>query len=105
MKTTIAKTLAITLALGFSLPAFAHEVDARQANQQHRIAQGVRSGQLTPGETARLEHREAHIRREIHHDRMAHGGHLTPRERARINREENRASRHIEHAKHNHHHA
>jgi hypothetical protein len=105
MKTTIAKTIALAVAVGFSLPAFAHEVDARQANQQHRIAQGVRSGQLTPGETARLERREGHTRREIHRDRVAHGGTLTPREHAKINREENRTSRQIEHAKHNGRHA
>jgi hypothetical protein len=30
-------------------------IDAREANQQRRIEQGVKSGTLTPGETGRLE--------------------------------------------------
>ena len=37
------------------------EVGQRQRNQQERIAQGVKSGQLTAGETAHLEGREAAI--------------------------------------------
>jgi len=39
----------------------AQEIKKRQENQQDRIAQGVGSGQLTPRETARLEHREANL--------------------------------------------
>ena len=35
------------------------EVGQRERNQQERIAQGVKSGQLTAGETAHLEGREA----------------------------------------------
>ena len=37
------------------------EVGQRQRNQQERIAQGVKSGQLTAGETAHLEGRESAI--------------------------------------------
>src|SRR5213593_3804350 len=37
------------------------EVGQRQRNQQERIAQGVKSGQLTSRETAHLERREAAI--------------------------------------------
>ena len=96
-----AKLLSAALALSLAAPAFAAEVDRRQANQQARIAEGVESGQLTPGETARLERREAKTRREIRRDRTANGGTLTPAERAKINREENRTSRAIYRAKHN----
>lgn len=32
------------------------QINARRINQQDRIAQGIRSGQLTAGETSRLEH-------------------------------------------------
>lgn len=100
MTFTCGKILAAVLAVSMSASAFAAEVDRRQANQQARIAEGVESGQLTPGETARLERKEAKIRREIRRDRAANGGKLTPAEKAKINREENRTSRQIYRAKH-----
>src|ERR1700732_1543912 len=40
------------------------EVGQRKENQQDRIAQGVKSGQLTPGETAKLEKQQQGINRE-----------------------------------------
>ncbi len=101
MTTRIGMTIAAVLALGLAAPALAGEVDSRQTNQQARIAEGVESGQLTPGETARLERKEARNRRQIHRDRAANGGTLTPAERAQVNREENRTSRQIYDAKHN----
>jgi len=76
------------------------EVGQRQRNQQERIAQGIKSGQLNARETARLEGREAHINKEIHNDRAANGGHLTPAEKAKVNRQENRTSRAIYRQKH-----
>jgi hypothetical protein len=76
------------------------EVGQRERNQQERIAQGVKSGQLTAGEASRLEGREAHINREIRRDRAENGGTLTPAERRRINRQENRTSRAIYRQKH-----
>ena len=100
MASTHGKLLAAALAASLSVPALAAEVDRRQANQQARIAEGVESGQLTPRETARLERKEAKIRREIRRDRAANGGTLTPAEKAKINREENRTSRQIYRAKH-----
>lgn len=101
MTSTHGKLVAAVLAIALSVPALAAEVDRRQANQQARIAEGVESGQLTPRETARLERKEARIRREIRRDRAANGGKLTPVEKAKINREENRTSRQIYRAKHN----
>jgi len=76
------------------------EVGQRQRNQQERIAQGVKSGQLNPRETARLEGREAAIHKEVHNDRVANGGKLTPAEKAKVNRQENRTSRAIYRQKH-----
>ena len=72
----------------------------RKARQQARIAQGVRSGQLTAGETARIERREARLNREIRDMREDNGGRLTPRERRRVNRQQNRLSREIYREKH-----
>ena len=79
----------------------AGEIRNRRENQQDRIAQGVASGQLTTGETARLEHREANLNREIRHDRVMNGGNLTNNEKARINRQQNALSNSIYRDKHN----
>jgi hypothetical protein len=84
-----------------ALPAAAQsnrEINRRKVNQQYRIAQGIRSGQLTPRETRHLEAREAHINRQER--RMKADGNFTPAERARINREQNRTSRAIYRQKH-----
>ncbi len=77
------------------------EVGQRQENQQDRIAQGVKSGQLTAGETAHLERNQARINRQIRNNRAANGGKLTPQEKAQVNREQNRQSRQIYQDKHN----
>src|ERR1700685_2206866 len=53
------------------------EIGQREENQQDRIAQGVKSGQLTAGETARLENNQARINNEVRSDRAANGGKLT----------------------------
>ncbi len=77
------------------------EVGQRQRNQQERIAQGVKSGQLTASETAHLEGREAAIHKEVHNDRVANGGTLTAAERRQVNRQQNRTSGAIYRKKHN----
>lgn len=77
------------------------EVGQRQRNQQERIAQGIKSGQLTAGETAHLEGREAAVNHEIHNDRAANGGTLTAQERAQVNRQQNRNSAAVYRKKHN----
>lgn len=76
-------------------------VNGRAYNQQGRIAQGVRSGQLTPRETGNLEHRESNINREVAADRRANGGKLTPAEHRQVDRQQNQASRQIYQDKHN----
>ena len=76
-------------------------VNGRRDNQQQRIANGVRSGQMTPGETARAEHHEQNINRHIEADRSANGGRLTPQEHRNINERQNAASRQIYNEKHN----
>ena len=98
MKTMI-KALLVVSAL--SSLAMAGEVDRRETRQQERIGQGVESGQLTPGETARLENQEKRIDNQVKAERAANGGHLTAAERRQVNREQNRESRRIYAAKHN----
>jgi Spy/CpxP family protein refolding chaperone len=41
-----------------------YNIHQRKVDQQDRIANGVKNGKLTPGQTARLEHQEAGINRE-----------------------------------------
>lgn len=76
-------------------------IQQRKENQQDRIAQGVKSGQLTAGETANLEHKEAKVNREVRNDRKANGGTLTAQEKRQVNRQQNRLSRNIYRDKHN----
>jgi hypothetical protein len=78
-----------------------NEVGQRRANQQARVAQGIRSGQLTAGETAHIENNERAINQQVHADRQANGGKLTAGERAQVNHEQNRTSRQIYRDKHN----
>jgi hypothetical protein len=76
-------------------------INHRQVKQQRRIVRGVKSGQLTKGETRSLERQQARIQRTKRRDKMMNGGKLTPKEKAHINRMQNRANRHIYRAKHN----
>jgi hypothetical protein len=77
-----------------------NKVDARRENQQDRIANGIASGKLKAGQTARLEKGEAAINRETARDRAANGGHLTSGEKQQINRQQNKMSGKIYQAKH-----
>lgn len=82
-------------------PALARGVNGREANQDQRIANGLRDGQMTSGEAARAERTQSNIDRQAHNDRVANGGTLTGQERQQINREQNAASRQIYNEDHN----
>ncbi len=74
-------------------------VSKRQVHQQKRIAEGVRSGELTAREVVTLERQEAQIQAD---KRAAKAdGVVTKAERAKLQAEENRTSRHIYNKKHN----
>ena len=90
-------------ALCLLAPAFAsaQEVVHREANQQHRIAQGIGSGQITANGAAHLEQRERNINQSRRADLAANGGHLTAGEYHRLNSRENRLSNQIYTDKHN----
>ena len=70
-------------------------------NQQDRIANGVKSGQLTAGGTAKLENQQKGINQQVAADRKANGGTLTKGEKAQVNQEQNQASKNIYNKKHN----
>jgi hypothetical protein len=76
-------------------------VGQRRENQQDRIAQGIKSGQLTAGETAKLENQQKGINQQVKADRTANGGKLTQGEKQQINKEQNAASKNIYNKKHN----
>jgi hypothetical protein len=78
-----------------------NEVGDRRENQQDRIAQGVKSGQLTPGETAKLENQQQGINREVSGMRQANGGKLTNADKKAVNLQQNTASKNIYNKKHN----
>jgi hypothetical protein len=69
------------------------DVVQRDVNQQNRIEQGLKSGQLTTKEAGRLEHEESRI------DKMESNalkdGKMTDAEKQRIERAENKASQDI----------
>ena len=82
-------------------PAKQPTVAERKENQQDGIANGVKSGQLTAGETANLESKEAAINGETRADRAANGGKLTQSEKQQINQQQNQLSKQIYQDKHN----
>lgn len=106
--------LATGLALtGIAAPAIANDgpqsevrerlndrIDNRQSNQRSRIGEGVREGDLTGRETARLVRQQADIRQFERQSRRDGPG-ITPRERARIENKQDRASRSIFRARNN----
>jgi hypothetical protein len=75
------------------------KVRKRQINQQERIIQGRKSGELTKGETIRLEKQQKKIQKDK--IKAKSDGVVTPKERAKLNAEQNRASRTIYRKKHN----
>jgi len=77
------------------------EVTRRQINQQKRINQGVKIGELTPHETRKLERQQGRIQTKKEVDKTRNGGTLTARNKAQLNRMENRSSRNIYRKKHN----
>jgi hypothetical protein len=77
------------------------KVGQRQENQQDRIAQGIKSGQMTAGEAAKAENQQKAINQQVKADRAANGGKLTTGEKQQVNKEQNAASKNIYNKKHN----
>lgn len=73
-------------------------IDQRQENQERRIEQGQKSGQLTGKEAARLEKGQARVQKM--EDKAAADGKVTAKERARIEHAQDRQSRKIYRQRH-----
>lgn len=100
----ILTALACLAIAGTSLAASADRgpgINARQHKQQHRIQQGVRSGELTPREATRVRTEQRAIRAEERRYRA--DGTLTPGERTDLHHDLNRASGDIYRQKHDAH--
>jgi uncharacterized lipoprotein YajG len=78
-----------------------NQINRRETRQQARIAQGVRSGQLTPREARRLERGEQRLENNEKKAMAKDGGHLTKQDQLKLNREANRMSKRIYQDKHN----
>lgn len=79
-----------------TLPSFVaaqSRIDQRQENQQKRIDQGAKSGQLTEKEAARLQKGQQRVQKM--EDKARADGKVTPEERRRIERAQDRESRNI----------
>jgi phage-related tail fiber protein len=96
---TLAATLVIAPAV--ALAQSNANINDRKVDQQQRIGQGVKSGQLTAGETSHLEHQEAAINHEERAMRAQDNGHLTKGDRALIHKQQNQESKRIYRDKHN----
>jgi hypothetical protein len=95
------KPIALFLTVLLVTPAFAQTAAGevqRNVNQQQRIESGLKSGQLTTREAARLEREEAHINQV--QARALKDGTLSDAEKRRIDRLQNKASRDIHAEKH-----
>lgn len=98
-KSTILAGLGLALmAVAGSASAGTPRYDARQAHQQQRIVNGVKSGELTMRETRRLAAGQVHLNRV--ENRAKADGVVTARERAHMQHEENQQSRRIHRQKH-----
>lgn len=75
-------------------------INQRKDYQQQRIAEGLKSGNLSPEEAARLQKQQSNIREETRAMRAANNGRLTDAEKAKIQRQQGRASRRIRTQKH-----
>ena len=79
-------------------PAATPGVDQRQVNQQQRIDQGVKSGQLTGKEAANLEKGQAQVDKK--EAKAKADGKVTPKEREKLKQAQNKQSAKIKQEKH-----
>lgn len=102
------KNFALTVAMlsALSLPVIAQSPtpeppskplspEQRYDDQQGRIAAGIKDGQLTPSEAAKLEAEETRLKNKAAMLAKQNGGKLTPAEQQRLNNIQNRLSHQI----------
>ena len=97
------KLIAAAVIAAFALPALAQttstpRIDQRQFNQEKRIDQGEKSGQLTKKEAAKLEKGQAHVQKM--EDKAVSDGKVTAKERHKIEHAQDKQSQRIYRQKH-----
>jgi hypothetical protein len=91
--------LILLIALGVSITSTNAQVRRRAVNQQKRIHQGVKSGELTHHEATTLRHNQRDTRQDIR--KAKSNGKITTAERKDIRKDERKNSREIYRKKHN----
>ncbi|WP_027484768.1 hypothetical protein [Rhodanobacter sp. OR87] len=97
----LAASIVVGIGLGGAMAAAAQTAAGstqRDVNQQQRIEQGLKSGQLSTAEAARLEQGQAHVDRMQQH--ALGDGSLSAGEQARLTAAQNRQSRAIHAERH-----
>ncbi len=97
------KFVTVVVFTALSLPVFAQttstpRIDQRQTNQERRIDQGVKSGQLNQKEAARLEKGQARVQKM--ETKAVADGKVTAKERRMIEHAQDKQSRKIAREKH-----
>ena len=77
-----------------------NQVNGREENQQQRIGNGIKSGNLNSKQASNLEKRETSVQNREQKDMAKNNGHLTKAEQKGINRQQNRISKSIYKDKH-----
>jgi hypothetical protein len=77
-----------------------NQVNQREQNQQNRIANGMKDGQLSPGQAANLEKGEQRLENNEKKDMAKDNGHLTKQDQKQLNKEANHMSNKIYKDKH-----
>ena len=107
MKKSILFSAALVALLGITTGSFAQDskwqsqhprreqVNSRLNNQDRRIHQERKEGEISGAKAARLHRQDHRIRQEERNMASRHNGHITGREQARLNRQENHVSRRI----------
>ena len=96
---TIILTIMVFVGLVFADSSMAGRIGKRQIRQHERIHQGIKSKELTKGETRALVHEQHRIQRTK--KKALNDGVVTPKEHARIEIQQDKASRDIYRLKHN----
>ena len=103
---TVIAALSGLLLVGAAAPAFAEsawdrhhprrdQVNDRIANQERRITQERREGELSRGQARALRQQERGVLAEERADARLHGGHITRAQQAQLNGDLNSISREI----------
>ena len=112
MNRTIKISLFGAALVAFALPGIAQNatdpvpvtkktIQERKHDQQERIANGVKSGQLTAGEATNLERKEAGLNREENQMKQQNGGTLNYADKKQLTEQQNGLSKQIYSDKHN----